>query len=95
MVGTLYAQSDKGTLMGSLESNNIYYVKDNKLDPSSSANPDDHFGSNSYLKLDYTKGRFSAGVQLEGFLPPLTEMVSVLYWEVNTYSGKTIISDSV
>ena len=25
----------------------------------------------------------------------LTEMVSVLYWEVNTYSGKTIISDSV
>ena len=71
MVGTLYAQSDKGTLMGSLESNNIYYVKDNKLDPSSSANPDDHFGSNSYLKLDYTKGRFSAGVQLEGFLPPL------------------------
>lgn len=70
---SLYAQdaTDKGTLRGSLETNNIYYVKDSKLDASSAANPDDHFGSNSYLKLDYTKGRFSAGVQLEGYLPAL------------------------
>lgn len=62
---------DKGTLIGSLETNNIYYVEDHELDPSSSANPDDHFGSNSYLKLDYTRGHFSAGVQLEGYLPAL------------------------
>lgn len=70
---TLCAQNttDKGTLMGSLETNNIYYVTDSKLDPSAAANPDDHFGSNSYLKLDYTRGRFAAGVQLEGYLPAL------------------------
>lgn len=64
-------RNNKGTLMGSLESNSIYYVKDNGLDPSSSVNPDDHFGSNNYLKLDYMKGRFSAGIQLEGFFPAL------------------------
>ena len=69
-ISSLYAQTDKGTLMGSLESNNIYYVKDSKLG-TGSVNPDDHFGSNSYLKLDYMRGKFSAGVQLEGFLPAL------------------------
>ncbi|MCI5743950.1 MAG: DUF6029 family protein [Bacteroides sp.] len=68
-VSSLYAQ-DKGVLTGSLESNNIYYVDDSKLG-NSAANPDDHFGSNSYLKLDYMKGKFSAGIQLEGFLPAL------------------------
>lgn len=30
-----------------------------------------HFGSNNYLKLDYSYGKFSAGIQLEGFLPAL------------------------
>lgn len=69
-ITSLYAQNDKGTLTGSLESNNIYYVKDSKLG-SDAANPDDHFGSNSYLKLDYMRGKFSAGVQLEGYLPAL------------------------
>ena len=72
-VASLYAQdtTDKGTLTGSLETNNIYYVKDNKLDASSAASPDDHFGSNNYLKVDYSKGHFSAGIQLEGYLPAL------------------------
>lgn len=38
----LHAQTrDKGTLTGSLESNSIYYVDDNKLG-SAAANPDDH-----------------------------------------------------
>lgn len=69
----LYAQFDKGILTGSLESNNIYYVNDSKLEslPGVTANPDDHFGSNTYLKLDYLNGNLSAGIQLEGFLPPL------------------------
>lgn len=67
----LHAQTrDKGTLTGSLESNSIYYVDDSKLG-AAAANPDDHFGSNNYLKLDYTRGKFSAGIQLEGFLPAL------------------------
>lgn len=67
----LHAQTrDKGTLTGSLESNSIYYVDDSELG-SAAANPDDHFGSNNYLKLDYVRGKFSAGVQLEGFFPAL------------------------
>ena len=60
-----------GTLSGSLESNSIYYMHDAGLDPSSSVNPDDRFGTNNYLKLDYMNGRFSAGLQMEGFLPAL------------------------
>lgn len=62
---------DKGRLTGGLESNSIYYVKDSKLKDGSSVYPDDHFGSNNYLKLDYTKGKFAAGIQLEGYLPAL------------------------
>lgn len=60
-----------GTLSGSLESNSIYYMHDAGLDPSSSVNPDDRFGTNNFLKLDYMNGRFSAGLQMEGFLPAL------------------------
>ena len=71
-VAQLNAQeSNKGQLTGSLESNSIYYVEDTGLDAGSSVNPDDHFGSNNYLKLDYSYGKFSAGIQLEGFLPAL------------------------
>lgn len=62
-------QTDKGQLTGSFESNNIYYIKDNDL--KAAVMPDDHFGSNNYLKLDYLLGRFSAGVQAEAYLPVL------------------------
>lgn len=65
------SEKDWGTLMGSLESNSIYYMHDNGLDPSSSVDPDDRFGTNNYLKLDYMNGRFSAGLQLEGYFPAL------------------------
>ena len=71
-VAQLNAQeSNKGQLTGSLESTSIYYVEDTGLDAGSSVSPDDHFGSNNYLKLDYSYGKFSAGIQLEGFLPAL------------------------
>lgn len=66
----LFSQ-EKGYLTGSLESNSIYYVKDNGLNKENSVDPDDRFGSNNYLKLDYTLGKFSAGIQLEGYLPTL------------------------
>lgn len=80
VAATLSAQNnEKGTLTGSLESNNIYYVEDNKLSGSTTASPDDHFGSNSYLKLDYMKGKFSAGLQLEAFLPALQGYDYALY----------------
>lgn len=101
VVVSLSAQNNvNGTLTGSLESNNIYYVKDSKLNGSKATNPDDHFGSNSYLKLDYMRGKFSAGLQLEAFLPALQGYDYLLYgggkrtmlgskyiqWEDNAFS---------
>lgn len=58
----------KGYLTGSFESNSNYYVKDSKT---GAEYPDDHFGSNNYLKLDYYRGKFSAGIQAEGYLPAI------------------------
>ncbi len=73
LAGAAHAQQEddgrsRGYLTGSFESNNIYYQDDAK---SKAIAPDDHFGSNNYLKLDYYKGRFSAGLQLEAYLPVL------------------------
>lgn len=66
-----YAQVDfgkYGQLSGSLESNSIIYVNDKDL-PNSVT--DTRFGSNNYLKIDYTNKKFSAGFQLEGYFPTL------------------------
>lgn len=57
-----------GQLTGSFETNTIYYVDDNGLGEAGKA-PKDHFGSNNYLKADYTYGRFSAGLQADAYLP--------------------------
>lgn len=73
--GGLYAQTpdapegSKGSLTGGYEANVIYYTTDgetNAIVPGG-----DHVGSNNYLKLNYTKGSFSAGVQMEAYLPGL------------------------
>lgn len=83
---------NKGHLSGSLESNSIYYVKDSKLDVGNSVNPDDHFGSNNYLKLDYTYGKFSAGLQLEGYLPALQGYDMGLYGTKDAFLGMKYVS---
>lgn len=62
------ADSKNGYLTGSFETNTIYYKNDSKAD---SKSPEDHFGSNNYLKLDYYRGKFAAGVQLEAYEPVL------------------------
>ena len=63
----LYAQSDenKGHLSGSFETNTIWYIPDKVV------TPNDRFGSNNYLKLDYSRGNFSAGFQYELYAPVL------------------------
>lgn len=61
-------QNEKGWVSASFETNSIIY----RPDPNPNINakyPEDHIGSNNYLKLDYTKGRFSTGIQLESYLP--------------------------
>ncbi len=52
---------EKGRISGSFESNSIYYIEDD----ASGADAPYAIGSNNYLKVDYTLGRFSAGIQAE------------------------------
>lgn len=61
-------KSLKGILKGSFESNTIFYVDDSKINSKAPTHP---VGSNNYLKLDYTLGRFSAGIQVEYYPYPL------------------------
>ena len=86
------AAQSKGHLTGGLESNSIYYVKDSKLKDAGSVYPDDHFGSNNYLKLDYTQGKFSAGIQLEGYLPALQGYDIGVYGDKKALLGVKYIS---
>ena len=63
------AQEHKyGTLSGSFETNSVFYMKDSKAGV---VRPDDHFGSNNYLNLDYHLGKFSIGIRYEAYLPVL------------------------
>ena len=55
-----------GYLTGSFESNDYHYVND---ETTGAMAGDDAFGSNNYLKLDYYNGKFTAGMQIEGYLP--------------------------
>ena len=57
----------EGQISGSFESTSIGYINDKALGDT----PEDHFGSNNYLKVDYSNGRFSAGIQANAFLPVL------------------------
>ena len=57
----------EGQLTGSFETNTIYYVDDSVI----GSEMEDHFGSNNYLKLDYTYKNFSAGIQADAYLPAL------------------------
>jgi Family of unknown function (DUF6029) len=58
----------KAQLSGSLESNSGIYIDDAtiKLEPTEAAQ---RFRSNNYLRLDYKKKKFTAGVQLESYEP--------------------------
>ena len=68
-------KKDWGYLTGSLESTNHVYVKDlaNNFDPAFQPQLKDGniFATNDYLKLDYYRGRLSAGLQMEGYFPSL------------------------
>ncbi len=67
--GKKKAKRDWGSLSGSFETNSIYYVKDSEV-PNQKM-PKHDVGSNNYLKADYVRGRFSAGVQAEGYFSAL------------------------
>lgn len=93
-------KKDWGYLTGSLESTNHLYVEDaaNNFYPSMQPQLKDGgvFAANDYIKLDYYKGRLSAGMQIEGYSPTLvgypisenTLLLSNLYvsWRDKSYS---------
>jgi len=58
----------KGHLNGSVENYSQYYMKDEKI---GAFIPPDRYGSNTFLKLDYNYGKFSTGIQLESYMPPI------------------------
>ena len=61
-----------GRLSGSFETNTIWYMPDSLVYNNGNPMPADRIGSNNYLKLDYTLGKFSAGVQGELYAPVLS-----------------------
>jgi len=64
----------KGHFNGSYENYSQYYMKDDKIITSL---PSDRIGSNGFLKLDYNYGKFSTGIQLESYLPPILGFFAV------------------
>ena len=68
-------KAGNGQVSISLESNNTYYAKDKLMEDIGLSTPSERvrgdFGSNDFLKVDYTQGRFSVGVQVDGYLPGL------------------------
>ena len=68
-------KAGEGQVSIALESNNSYYAPDKKLEEIGLVLPEKRvrgdFGSNDYLKVDYNLGRFSAGVQVDGYLPAM------------------------
>lgn len=93
-------KKDWGRISASLESNHHFYVEDqsNGFSPSEllQLKDDGFYATNNYLKIDYFKGRLSAGTQLEGYFPsmvgyPFPEnrmSISNLYvsWRDDSYS---------
>ena len=68
-------KAGEGQVSIALESNNSYYMEDKTLEKIGLVNPDDrtrgNFGSNDYIKVDYSLNKFSAGVQVDAYLPGL------------------------
>jgi hypothetical protein len=65
---SLHSQNT-GSFSGSLENTTHYYLKDDLL---GIPKPDNPVASNNYLHLQYTNGPFSAAMQYEAYMPPLS-----------------------
>lgn len=64
-VNSFAQSSDPGRLSGGFETNTILYADDIV------SAPEDRLGTNNYLKVDYSRGRFTAGGQYEFYGPVL------------------------
>lgn len=67
-----YAQNDsivekpKGYFFGGFESNSQWYTNDEER---GIEHPEDPFRSNNYLGLNYNYGKWTVGIQVEGYIP--------------------------
>jgi len=72
VAGCVYSQ-EQGSFFGGFESNSQLLLDDEGLrlsdDQPGFLAPDDNFRANNYLQLNYTLGKFTAGVQYESYLP--------------------------
>jgi hypothetical protein len=91
LTSVAFAQNeDKGSFSAGLETNSTYYFNDEKA---GAIAPDGRLGSNNYLKMDYSWKGFYAGMQLEGYLPPLlgyfsgTGLQASLFTRHDIYAG--------
>ena len=70
---SIFAQEEtKSSFFGGFESNLQWLQPDDNLimfDPGSSPIPEDRLRANNYLLLNYSYGKFTAGVQYESYLP--------------------------
>jgi hypothetical protein len=57
---------DNGYFFGGLESNSQWLLDDDGIN---FVSPEDQFRSNNYVQLNYSLGKFTAGVQYEAYLP--------------------------
>lgn len=67
-VAFLVSKSASAQVNVGIESNSQYYTEDEKI-PLSEDAKNDPFRSNNYIKVDYLKKYFEAGVQVEGYAP--------------------------
>ena len=70
---SIFAQEETtGSFFGGFESNSQWLQPDDNLimfDPGSSPIPEDRFRANNYMLLNYSYGKFTAGIQYESYLP--------------------------
>ncbi len=65
-MGVIGFSQDNGYFFGGLESNSQWLLDDEGL---GFIAPEDQFRANNYLQLNYTLGKFTAGLQYEAYLP--------------------------
>lgn len=65
-IGALGFSQDNGYFFGGLESNLQWLLDDEGLNFEA---PEDQFRANNYFQLNYTLGKFTAGVQYESYVP--------------------------
>lgn len=66
LIGATSFSQENGYFFGGLESNSQWLLDDEKFDFPA---PDEQFRANNYLQLNYSLGKFTAGVQFESYLP--------------------------